>query len=242
LDGRSDGLNLSINLIMVNFSSQQEDSEEMKKSIKTSQDARFYARFEPFSNDGQILVIPFTVKHKQKIDCAGRYIKQFPAELNQEDVHGESNITSCLDICGSGTKKVQVIFNYKRQEPLNQQRYQMQADWDQPEHFPGPDVKKPDDWDEEMDGEWEPLMISNLDYKDIGLDCGFEKEQCSGKNPYRNSGGRSQNSLGLWGEHPATGALLEFYKVQSALSPATILLYQLVQIEAEKKMKEVQED
>ncbi|CAM4604462.1 unnamed protein product, partial [Lepidochelys olivacea] len=115
-------------------------------------------------------------------------------------------------------------------------------DWDQPEHFPGPDVKKPDDWDEEMDGEWEPLMISNLDYKDIGLDCGFEKEQCSGKNPYRNSGGRSQNSLGLWGEHPATGALLEFYKVQSALSPATILLYQLVQIEAEKKMKEVQED
>ncbi|CAM5136145.1 unnamed protein product, partial [Eretmochelys imbricata] len=173
LDGRSDGLNLSINLIMVNFSSQQEDSEEMKKSIKTSQDARFYARFEPFSNDGQILVIPFTVKHKQKIDCAGRYIKQFPAELNQEDVHGESNITSCLffvtsfmpDICGSGTKKVQVIFNYKRQEPLNQQRYQMQADWDQPEHFPDPDVKKPDDWVEEMDGEWEPLMISNLDYK-----------------------------------------------------------------------------
>ncbi|CAM5172389.1 unnamed protein product, partial [Natator depressus] len=137
LDGRSDGLNLSINLIMVNFSSQQEDSEEMKKSIKTSQDARIYARFEPFSNDSQTLVIPFTIKHKQKIDCAGRYIKQFPAELNQEDVHGESNITSCL--------KVQVIFNYKRQEPLNQQRYQMQADWDQPEHFPDLDVKKPDD-------------------------------------------------------------------------------------------------
>ncbi|CAM5162754.1 unnamed protein product, partial [Natator depressus] len=126
LDGRSDGLNLSINLIMVNFSSQQEDSEEMKKSIKTSQDARIYARFEPFSNDSQTLVIPFTIKHKQKIDCAGRYIKQFPAELNQEDVHGDFVTSFMPDICGSGTKKVQVIFNYKRQEPLNQQRYQMQ--------------------------------------------------------------------------------------------------------------------
>ncbi|XP_044883401.1 calreticulin-like [Mauremys mutica] len=34
LNGRSDRLNLSINLIMVNFSSQQEDSMEKKKRIK----------------------------------------------------------------------------------------------------------------------------------------------------------------------------------------------------------------
>lgn len=37
--------------------------------------------------------------------------------------------------------------------------------WDEPENIPDPDAKKPDDWDEEMDGEWEPPMIPNPEYK-----------------------------------------------------------------------------
>lgn len=32
-------------------------------------------------------------------------------------------------------------------------------------HIPDPDAKKPEDWDDEMDGEWEPPMIDNPDYK-----------------------------------------------------------------------------
>ena len=46
--------------------------------IQTSTDARFYhasAKFEPFSNDGKSLVLQFTVKHEQSIDCGGGYIK-----------------------------------------------------------------------------------------------------------------------------------------------------------------------
>lgn len=61
--------------------------------LQTSQDARFYAtsaRFEPFSNEGKSLVIQFTVKHEQKIDCGGGYVKVFPADLNQADMHGDS--------------------------------------------------------------------------------------------------------------------------------------------------------
>lgn len=38
-------------------------------------------------------------------------------------------------------------------------------DWDKPQHIPDPDAKKPDDWDDEIDGEWEPPMIDNPDYK-----------------------------------------------------------------------------
>lgn len=38
-------------------------------------------------------------------------------------------------------------------------------DWDKPENIPDPDAKKPDDWDEDMDGEWEPAMIPNPEYK-----------------------------------------------------------------------------
>lgn len=62
--------------------------------LQTSQDARFYAtsaRFEPFSNEGKSLVIQFSVKHEQKIDCGGGYVKVFPADLDQTAMHGESS-------------------------------------------------------------------------------------------------------------------------------------------------------
>ena len=47
--------------------------------IQTSQDARFYAVSakldKSFSNKGKPLVLQFTVKHEQSIDCGGGYIK-----------------------------------------------------------------------------------------------------------------------------------------------------------------------
>ena len=46
--------------------------------IQTSQDARFYAAsasFDKFSNADKTLVVQFTVKHEQKIDCGGGYVK-----------------------------------------------------------------------------------------------------------------------------------------------------------------------
>ncbi|NXV87454.1 CALR protein, partial [Calonectris borealis] len=121
---------------------------EKDKGIQTSQDARFYAissRFEPFSNRDKTLVVQFTVKHEQNIDCGGGYVKLFPASLSQEDMHGDSEynimfggspsppagpMTLCEtppltpssppgpDICGPGTKKVHVIFNYKGKNVL----------------------------------------------------------------------------------------------------------------------------
>ncbi|GFN79069.1 calreticulin [Plakobranchus ocellatus] len=91
---------------------------EKDKGIQTSQDARFYglsAKFDKFSNEGKTLVIQFTVKHEQDIDCGGGYVKLFPSDLDQSDMHGESpyNIMFGPDICGPGTKKVHVIFAYK---------------------------------------------------------------------------------------------------------------------------------
>lgn len=38
-------------------------------------------------------------------------------------------------------------------------------EWDKPETIPDPDSKKPEDWEEDMDGEWEPPMITNPEYK-----------------------------------------------------------------------------
>lgn len=48
------------------------------------------SRFDSFSNEGKPVVIQFTVKHEQKIDCGGGYVKVFPSDLDQTDMHGDS--------------------------------------------------------------------------------------------------------------------------------------------------------
>lgn len=84
--------------------------------LQTSQDARFYAlshKFTPFSNKDKPLVVQFSVKHEQNIDCGGGYLKVFDCSLEQKDMHGESPYLLMFgpDICGPGTKKV--IFKKK---------------------------------------------------------------------------------------------------------------------------------
>lgn len=98
---------------------------EKDKGIQTSQDARFYAlsskfKGQDFSNEGKDLVIQYSVKHEQNIDCGGGYIKVFDCSLDQSDLHGESpyRIMFGPDICGPGTKKVHVIFNYEGKNHL----------------------------------------------------------------------------------------------------------------------------
>lgn len=91
--------------------------------IKTSEDARFYAlsrKFSPFSTEGKDLVIQFSVKHEQDIDCGGGYVKVFDCSLNQEDMHGESPYRLMFgpDICGPGSKRVHAIINYKDKNVL----------------------------------------------------------------------------------------------------------------------------
>lgn len=127
---------------------------EADKGLQTSQDARFYAlstKFKPFSNKDDTLVIQFSVKHEQNIDCGGGYLKVFDCSVDQKDLHGDTPYLVMFgpDICGPGTKKVHVIFSYKGKN-----------------HLINKDIRcKPDDWDDEMDGEWEPPMIDNPEYK-----------------------------------------------------------------------------
>ncbi|KAL3252869.1 hypothetical protein MRX96_054776 [Rhipicephalus microplus] len=166
---------------------------EKSKGLQTSEDARFYgisAKFEPFSNEDKTLVIQFTVKHEQNIDCGGGYVKLFDCSLDQTQMHGESPYLIMFgpDICGPGTKKVHAIFNYKGKNHLiNKEKIKdpdakkpedwddrakiddpddkKPEDWDKPEYIPDPDATKPEDWDDDMDGEWEPPQINNPEYK-----------------------------------------------------------------------------
>jgi len=91
--------------------------------LQTSQDARFYAlssKMETFDNTDKDLVLQFSIKHEQKIDCGGGYLKIFPPALNPAKMEGDSeyNIMFGPDICGSSTKKVHVIFAYKGENKL----------------------------------------------------------------------------------------------------------------------------
>ena len=91
---------------------------EKDVGIQTSEDARFYgisAKFDTFSNEDKTLVVQFTVKHEQKIDCGGGYVKLYPSGVDQKGLHGDSSYLIMFgpDICGYSTKKVHVIFNYK---------------------------------------------------------------------------------------------------------------------------------
>ncbi|EDL90375.1 rCG50286, isoform CRA_b [Rattus norvegicus] len=91
---------------------------ERDKGLQTTEDAKFYAlsaRFKPFSNENETLVVQFSVKHEQGIDCGGGYVKLFPATLNQEDMHSESQyyIMFGPDICGFGNNRLQVILYHR---------------------------------------------------------------------------------------------------------------------------------
>merc|ERR1711959_194294 len=91
---------------------------EAGKGLQTSQDAKFYAissKHTEFSNEGKTMVVQFSVKHEQDIDCGGAYVKLLPASLDAKKFQGDSeyNIMFGPDICGSSTKKTHVIFNYK---------------------------------------------------------------------------------------------------------------------------------
>merc|ERR1712159_506514 len=90
---------------------------EAGKGLQTSQDAKFYgimAKTKEFSNEGKTLVVQFSVKHEQDIDCGGGYLKLLPT-MDQAKFDGNSNYNIMFgpDICGSSTKKTHVIFNYK---------------------------------------------------------------------------------------------------------------------------------
>jgi calreticulin len=106
--------------------------------IKTSEDAKFYglaAKFDTFSNEGKKLIVQFRVKHEQNIDCGGGYVKIFPstqevAGISDGDEKAPYNIMFGPDICGPGTRKVHVIFNYKGDNKLTKATITAKSDED----------------------------------------------------------------------------------------------------------------
>jgi calreticulin len=89
-----------------------------RKGLRTTQDAKFYAvstKFDDtFDNDGKTLVFGMSVKHEQKIDCGGGYVKLLPPDFDETNFNGDTDYTIMFgpDICGYSTKKVHTIFHH----------------------------------------------------------------------------------------------------------------------------------
>jgi len=104
----------------------------VNKGFKTRTDGRFFAYYssasEPFDNDGKDLVVQYSVKHEQNIDCGGAYVKILPESSEMESFGGSTpyNIMFGPDICGKGIKKVHFILA-KHDEHGNEKQYQMKT-------------------------------------------------------------------------------------------------------------------
>ena len=96
---------------------------EINKGIKTTPDARFYNAYAPldetFTNEGKDLVLQFSAKNEQGIDCGGGYIKLLPKSSDMSDFSGDTpySIMFGPDICGSN-KRVHAIFTYNGENLL----------------------------------------------------------------------------------------------------------------------------
>ncbi|CAA6673062.1 unnamed protein product [Spirodela intermedia] len=82
--------------------------------IQTNPDYRFFAisaQFPEFSNKEKTLVIQYSVKHEQKLDCGGGYIKLLSGDVDQKKFGGDTDYSIMFgpDICGYTTKKVHAI-------------------------------------------------------------------------------------------------------------------------------------
>jgi len=107
--------------------------DENNKGIQTGTDYRWYdisAATPDFNNKDKTLVIQYSVKHEQNIDCGGAYIKLAPKGVDQKKWGGDSDYSIMFgpDICGYSTKKVHVIFTYKGKNHLIKKEIKPETD------------------------------------------------------------------------------------------------------------------
>jgi len=104
------------------------------EGIKTGPDASFFLATAPLdsslSNEGKDLVVSYTVKHEQHVDCGGSYIKLLPAGYDAKKFNGDSpyGLMFGPDVCGTSTRKTHVIFTYKGKNLLTKKNVKVETD------------------------------------------------------------------------------------------------------------------
>jgi len=104
-----------------------------ERGLHTTQDARFYAistKFPKVSNKDKRLVLQFSVKHQQNLDCGGGYVKLLPDTTDVASFNGDAqyNIMFGPDICGPGHRIVHFILNKKGENHLIKRNVAAESD------------------------------------------------------------------------------------------------------------------
>ena len=102
------------------------DDEKDSIALTTTEDARFYGLSapltKPIDNTGmKELVIQYVVKHEQKLDCGGAYIKLLnDPKFDAESFGGDTEYGFMFgpDICGSSTRRTHVILTHNDKNHL----------------------------------------------------------------------------------------------------------------------------
>ncbi|XP_010544335.1 PREDICTED: calreticulin-3 isoform X2 [Tarenaya hassleriana] len=109
------------------------------KGIQTYNDAKHYAvsaKILPeLSNKNRTLVVQYSIKFEQDIECGGGYIKLLSGYVNQKQFGGDTPYSLMFgpDICGTQTKKLHVILSYRGQNyPVKKD---LQCETDKLTHF-----------------------------------------------------------------------------------------------------------
>ena len=98
------------------------DDGALSNGVQTTPDASFYAMTSSFDEvvdtKDSDLVVQFSVKHEQSIDCGGGYIKILPASVSDKQIKAFGgdvpySIMFGPDVCGS-TKRTHVILANKK--------------------------------------------------------------------------------------------------------------------------------
>ncbi|KAG5530683.1 hypothetical protein RHGRI_025596 [Rhododendron griersonianum] len=112
--------------------------EERFDGIQTYNDAKHYAisaKIPEFSNRDRTLVVQYSIKLEQDIECGGGYIKLHSGYVNQKKYGGDTPYSLMFgpDICGTQTKKLHVIVSYQGQTyPIKKD---IQCETDKLTHF-----------------------------------------------------------------------------------------------------------
>ncbi|XP_074320061.1 calreticulin-3-like [Silene latifolia] len=108
------------------------------KGIQTHNDAKHFAisaKIPELSNKNRTLVIQYSVKFEQDIECGGGYLKLLSGYVNQKKFGGDTPYSLMFgpDLCGTQTKKLHVIVSYQGQNyPI---RKDLECETDKLTHF-----------------------------------------------------------------------------------------------------------
>ncbi|RVW88575.1 Calreticulin-3 [Vitis vinifera] len=160
-------------------------------SIQTYKDAKHFAisaKIPEFNNKNRTLVVQYSIKFEQDIECGGGYIKLHSGYVNQKKYGGDTpyrpDATYTVLVDNREREFGSLYTDWDILPPRKiKGDSRKPADWDDreyiddpndvkpvgydsiPAEIPDPKAKEPDDWDEEEDGLWRRPKIPNPAYK-----------------------------------------------------------------------------